>query len=101
MKSFTEHAEEARRLQLLQLLEQSNGYRANEVLLRDALEVSGFEVSSDRVTADLAWLAEQGLIGTREFATGGNGVIVAELTTRGVDVARGSARHPGVKRPRP
>lgn len=94
---FAQHVEEDRRLQILILLEQSPGYRANEFLVLTALEGFGHVVSRDRLRADIAWLAEQGLVLPGE--TGG--VLVPHLTDRGLDVANGRVEHPGVKRPRP
>jgi len=47
--------------------------------------------------ADLAWLAEQGLVTIEEVAT----VMIATVTRRGGDVAFGRAVVPGVRRPEP
>lgn len=88
---------EDRRLVLLRLLAESDGYEAGHYLLHMALPGFGHSASEDVIKADLAWLTEQGLTSTREVG----GVVVAQLTSRGEDVAAGRARHPGVKRPRP
>lgn len=88
---------EDRRLVLLKLLAQSQGYTANEHLLTSALPGFGHSVSHDRVRTDLGWLAEQELV-TLESP---GGVSVATLTARGDDVAAGRARVDGVKRPVP
>ncbi|MBI2801262.1 MAG: ArsR family transcriptional regulator [Gammaproteobacteria bacterium] len=86
-----------RRLQILQLLALSGGYRANEYILSDALRGFGYEVSQDVVRSDLAWLAEQGVASAEQVA----GVMLITLTERGLDVQAGRALIPGVKRPRP
>jgi len=68
----------------------------NESLLTDLTESYGFTPSRDRVRTELAWLAEQGLVTLDE----GN-IIIAKLTERGADVARGRVTVPGIKRPSP
>lgn len=95
--SFAEHIAADRRLVTLRLLEQAPDYRGNAMLLQRALEGFGHAVGMDRLTTDLAWLAEQGLL---ELDTVG-GVALARLTQRGADVAAGRARVPGVARPAP
>lgn len=95
--SYARLLEEDRRLSILRLLAESNEYKANEYLLQSALDGVGHAVSSDRLRADLAWLAEAGLAELELVA----GVQVPKLTHRGLDVAQGRVVHPGVKRPRP
>lgn len=96
--SFPEFLTEDRRLAVLRLLEGQSGYQANESVIHIALDHLGHNVSRDVVRGDLAWLEEQGLL-TTETVLGA--VMVATATQRGVDVALGRARHPGVKRPSP
>ncbi|WP_291295333.1 ArsR family transcriptional regulator [Elioraea sp.] len=97
MSSYTEAVAADRRLSLLILIEGAPGATANEALLQSALDGFGHMASSDQVRVDLAWLAEQGLVTTRDTA----GLVVATLTERGGDVALGRATVPGVKRRRP
>ena len=85
------------RLVILRALAEDVGYSHNESVLQSILEQFGHVVSRDRVRNELAWLAEQGLIGIRDSA----GYMVATLTGRGADVAAGRATVPGVKRPGP
>ena len=85
------------RLVILQLLARAEGYALNDRILASALAPFGHRVGLDRLATELAWLAEQGLAGTEAIA----GFTTATLTTRGEDVARGRARVPGVRRPRP
>lgn len=97
MNSFERLLTEDRRLMILRLLAEDPGYQANVYVLRPALEAVGHTVSHDRLEADLAWLAEQGLVTVGEAAH----VTVGRLTARGADVASGRATVPGVKRPEP
>jgi Fe2+ or Zn2+ uptake regulation protein len=87
------------RIAILRLLNSTNGYGATESLLHDALRGPDlrFGVSRDQVRAQMAWLAEQGLV-TIDVSDAGK--YAAVLTSRGQDVAEGLAEHPGVKRPR-
>jgi hypothetical protein len=95
--NFSERIAQDRRLVILRLLERTPGYSANESLLDLALEDFGHRTSRDQVRADLAWLAEQQLIATEEIG----GITIAIATRRGLDVARGKAIVPGVRRPAP
>ena len=95
--SYKQMVTEDRRLVILKLLAESEGFTANEHLLASALPGFGHSVSHDRVRTDLDWLAEQELV---TLASPG-GVSVATLTARGDDVAAGRARVAGVKRPVP
>lgn len=94
---FADFEAQERRLVLLRALEHAEKYRANAPLLRRYCEHVGHVVSADRLEADLWWLHEQGLV-ERNAA---EGVTVATLTVRGLDVATGAATVPGVARPGP
>lgn len=95
--NYAEFQTEDRRLVILRALENAAQYRANAYLLRRYCDSVGHAVSADRMEADLAWLAEQGLA-NREVT---QGVTVLTLTQRGLDVAAGRAACPGVARPQP
>lgn len=95
--SYVELLAADRRLSVLLLLDASPAGTGNEALLHAALPDFGHSPSADQVRADIAWLAEQGLLTARETA----GLMVAALTPRGQDVATGRAVVPGVKRRRP
>lgn len=95
--SWRKHQAEGRRLAILQLLAEA-GYEVNDQVLAAALEEYGYRTTRDELLGDLAWLAEQQLIADRDLS---GVVVVARLTQRGLDVAEGKARAPGVKRPRP
>lgn len=90
-----------RRICLLRSLCGMPGSRANHLVLYEVLAGLGHGVSRDQLLADLAWLAEQGLVACDCLKPGGNGCTVATLTPRGLDVALGRAVVPGVKRPLP
>jgi hypothetical protein len=96
--NFDQYQTEDRRLVLLKGLAAAAQYRANGYLLRRFADQVGHTASADRISADLAWLAEAGLITTEATAPD---VTVATLTARGLDVADGRAVHPGVAKPRP
>ncbi|MBX9701364.1 MAG: ArsR family transcriptional regulator [Acetobacteraceae bacterium] len=95
--SYQDLLAEDRRLSILLLLEAAPAATGNEALLHAALPEFGHSPSLDVVRADLTWLAEAGLVTTRDT----HGLAIAALTDRGLDVAQGRARHPGVKRRRP
>ncbi len=95
--SYAEFQQQSRRLELLRALKQAVQYRANALLLKSFCDAVGHAVSTDRLQADLAWLAEQSLVTLEQHEA----TTVATLTTRGLDVANGSAHAPGVARPQP
>jgi hypothetical protein len=95
--SFARALEEDRRLAIIRLLAEAPEYQANSSVLQTALEHFAHSVSRDRVHADLAWLAEQGLVTIETLFS----IQVATLTQRGLDAASGRALVPGVKRPQP
>lgn len=97
MKTFAEAETEDRRLVLLRGLANATQYRANAILLRRYADAVGHVVSAERIETDLAWLAEQGLLRVERL----EGVSVAILNERGLDVSTGRAEQPGVARPRP
>jgi len=98
MKTFAERLREDRRLVLLRLLSEQNGYRANSSVLHAGLHHLGVAASRDDVLTDLHWLQDQSLICLEDAVPG---VSVAKLTARGGDVAEGLAIVPGVSRPSP
>lgn len=95
--NFDEHVAAERRLAILQVLADSTNYQANEYTLEAVLAELAHSVSNVRLRADLARLAELGLL---ETSTVG-GVTIAKLRQDGLDVALGKSVAPGVKRPRP
>lgn len=95
-KTFKDALREARRLTLLRLLHESNGYLSNSSVLHAGLHHLGVSSTRDDVLTDLTWLRDQDLIELTEAA---EGVYVVKLRSRGQDVATGNAVVPGVSRP--
>jgi len=95
--SLAQIKNEHQRLVILRLLSDEPGYDLNDSTLQDALCALGLSVSRDAVHVQLAWLEEQSLVTTKKcFNT-----VISTITSRGLDVANGTARIPGIKRPRP
>lgn len=88
---------EDRRLVLLRTLAAVPSYTANAYVLSQAAKQSGHTVALDVIKTDLAWLGEQGLLEVISEPP----LLVASITERGLDVAKGHAVQPGVKRPEP
>jgi len=83
------------RLEVLQLLaDQPNG-SANDASLCEALNAMHHVVSRDRMRELLFWLAAQGALHVLDLRMT-SGMIVATLTERGHDIARGRSRIAGV-----
>ena len=95
--SYNQLIAKAVRLALLQILEQDPSYSHNEHILQSLLEHLGHSLSSDRVRTELRWLEEQGLLSIEDL----QGILIARLNQRGVDVALGRGRIDGIARPRP
>ena len=97
MASFAEMLAADRRLVLLRTLTETNR-EANEMVLKQGLDHFGHRVASDMVRADMAWLAEQGLIRIEKLHAASGELWLAHLLRTGEDVAEGRARNPGVAR---
>ncbi|MCK5772006.1 ArsR family transcriptional regulator [Algiphilus sp.] len=90
---IVEHA----RLCVLRTLTESAGYQSNSSILRDQLQAYALKLSRDQLDSVLAWLEEQGLVKLEPMGS----VKVVVITSRGHDVAEGTAIVPGVRRPSP
>lgn len=98
MSAYRDTLDQARRLYLLQVLIEAGG-SANESILREACR-AGFHahgVTRQRIRADLAWLEDRGCVARTWLE--GDVLLVAALTERGEDAARGDVQVPGIKRP--
>lgn len=95
MKTFADRLIEDQRLVILRVLVEQLGYKANSSVLVLALDSFGHTVSRDFVRGQLAWLGEQQLLRIDDLGP----VLLATLTERGCDVARGAVVVPGVARP--
>ena len=95
--SYAATLEAHRRLAILTHLSECLDYASNAEILLDVCNGVGITTSRDQMISTLAWLAEQDLIVIEDHG----GFVLVEATARGVDVARGRARVPGVRRPAP
>lgn len=95
MKSFAERLTEDRRLVLLRILLEQNARRANSSVLTTAMDHYGHAITRDYTRTQLRWLEEQGLVELEDVGP----VLVATLTERGAESARGLAVVDGVARP--
>lgn len=86
-----------RRLRILQLLAEAPGYMLNLPALKAALARVGHWASSELLESDLAWMKTEDLVEMHR----NSGLVVAELSQRGMDAASDPVRVPGVRRPEP
>lgn len=95
---FREFISTQLRLTILRLLAEDGVYTANSSVLASAVASMGFNVSRSQIRTELAWLKEQGLVTLTQPLSD---LDVASISERGLDVAAGRARVPGVDRPTP
>ena len=98
MSDYLDTLREHARIAILRLLEEAPKYTSNVAMMTTLLQDFGIGFSRDQVDGEAAWLAEQGLVTRTALASG---LVVVTATQRGVDVAQGTVRHPGVRRPSP
>ena len=89
-------AEDIRRIVLEELARQPN-YRLNDDLLLRVLEAYGHVKSRDYLRAELDWLEKARALTLTDIA----GVVIAELSERGLDHVERRRLIAGVARPRP
>jgi hypothetical protein len=92
--SYSDNIAAARRLAILLALYFAPGYTLNRAALRNQVELTGYVTGADKMAAEIAWLAEMGLVEQLEMDA-------VRLTDRGEDVALGRSQTPGVRRPSP
>lgn len=85
------------RIVLLRCLVPAPEYQLNSSILHD-LALEFLAHTRDQLGQQVAWLAEQGLVRLELLNAD---LARVTLTQRGLDVAEGRARVPGVKRPGP
>lgn len=95
MSNYAETLSKHRRLAILRHLAESSDYTSNVSILSKVLQGVGVSSTRDQVITEIGWLVEQGFATQAEE----NGLIVATVTVRGVEIASGTANHPGVQRP--
>ena len=98
MSALNQFMAEHRRLAILRLLAADDGYAMNEDILGHGLAALSLHSSAATLHADLLHLRDHGLLGVETL---GDDLYVATINRRGVDVARGLERAPGVARPKP
>jgi hypothetical protein len=85
---------ENRRLIILRALDEA-GFAANETVLKTVCQTFGHHPTKDLIRADIAFLAEHGLVRLEKIAAQAGELWIAHLTTPGQEVAQGRV-HPGV-----
>jgi Fe2+ or Zn2+ uptake regulation protein len=98
MSDYLDTLREHARIAILRLLEEAPKYTSNVAMITPLLQDYGIGFTRDQVEGEAAWLAEQGLVTRTELSSG---LVVLTTTQRGLDVAQGTVRHPGVRRPSP
>lgn len=98
MSDYLETLREHARIAILRLLEEAPKYTSNVAMITALLQDFGIGFTRDQVDGEGAWLEGQGLVTRTELASG---LVVITATQRGLDVAQGTVRHPGVLRPSP
>ncbi len=96
MNDYSALVSEHARIAILRFLEDAPRYTSNVSMLASALPRLGISHTRDQVVSEITWLQEQGLV---ETETSGD-FMIATATTRGVEVAQGIVKHPGIQRPR-
>lgn len=97
MSDYKELVRQDRRREVLQFLKECAEYTSNADILMTVVDRMGLPTTRDAMIGDLVWLQDQGFVDLADNET----FVVVTATERGVEVARGLARHPGVSRPRP
>lgn len=85
------------KLVILRFLAEIGGYSSNDSIIDDVLSNWSHNISRDLVRNRIHWLEEQGLVTVVPLGK----TLIATLTQRGLDVAKGLAYCEGVKRPSP
>lgn len=93
--SYSETLAKHRRLSILRHLEKSADYTSNVSIITDVLNGVGVTSTRDQVVTDLTWLRDNGFV---TYQASGD-FIVAEVTSRGVEIALGRTTHPDIQRP--
>lgn len=100
MSSLADTLARDRRLLILKLLSEVEGYTLSADMLTRAMKQMRHSVYDDAVAADLVMLAQHGLIQREETRHGAKTIVEATLTRLGLDVANGRP-HPIVDQPSP
>ena len=83
---------------ILQILAQDSGYSCNDAILRTAVDrATAITLTAQEIRDHLAWLEDRGAVTTESVPP----YILAKLTDRGMELARGHETMDGVSRPAP
>ena len=96
-EDFVTHWRKHLRITILRLLAAAPGYCLNESLLHGHLPRLSFSCTRDQVRTEISWLGQQGLVHVESEGD----LLIASLSTAGLDVAEGRGTHPDVQRPSP
>ena len=97
MSDFQETLIQQARLKMLTLLKEAKGYSLNHQIVQMALDAMGIRLTADQVRAEINWLASVRCVTTIDMGS----MLVAELTERGHDTAKGLLEIRGIARPVP
>lgn len=97
MSDYNDLVRQDRRREVLRFLAECAQYTSNADILLTVMNRLGFPTTRDALVGDLVWLREQGFADLDDQEA----FVVVTATERGIEIARGLARHPGVSRPRP
>lgn len=86
----------ARRGVILRLILDTGNFGLSSDSLQDAFDLLGRPAALDQIRKDMLWLEQAMLVTTESLEAT---VIVAKLTSKGEDVAKGRISYPGVQRP--
>lgn len=94
---YNQFLREHRRLIILRILKKAPSYTANESLITQVVQEYGNMATRDQVRTELIWLQEKGFVKVDDVAD----LYIAEITIRGIEVAKGIAVVPGIQQPSP
>jgi hypothetical protein len=97
VSDYNDLVRQDRRREVLRFLAECAQYTSNADILLTVVNRLGFPTTRDALVGDLVWLREQGFADLDDQEA----FVVVTATERGVEIAKGLARHPGVSRPRP
>lgn len=95
--NYQKHLIEDRRLVILRVLKEMPQHSANDSMLHDLVIKWGNICTRDQVKTEISWLHDQGFLLREETA----GIVIAEITQRGMDVAKGLTTVDGIRKPSP
>lgn len=95
--AITDIMNQHERLSILHCVAAMDDYAANNSIIQSVCAQYGNTMTMDKLGTHLYWLKEQGLVNLEKHES----YTIARITQRGLDVEKGLAQVPGVKRPGP